>query len=240
LKSAIGIIPARYQSTRFPGKPLAHILGKPMIQWVYERASMAKTLKKVIVATDDTRIIEGCHDLGIPVVMTSIDHRSGTDRVAEAAYATDFPLVVNIQGDEPLLEPSTIDGLVEALQDDSVVMASVMTRIVDADAFVDQNKVKVVVDTAGNALYFSRCPIPSGSAGGFFLHIGLYGYQREFLFRFCSLGPSPLEKTEKLEQLRALEHGFKIKMIESGPPTLSVDTPQDIIKIENHLKEKRL
>ena len=197
MERATGIIPARYASTRFPGKPLATILGKPMISMVYESARRARLLGEVIVATDDERIMKACADLGIPARMTSPDHGSGTERVAEVARGLEAGLIINIQGDEPVLDPGMIDALVEALQDPSVLMASLMTRVKDPAAFQDLNRVKVVVDKDGNALYFSRTPIPCRAPDGFFQHIGIYGYRREFLFRFCALPPSRAREGRK-------------------------------------------
>jgi 3-deoxy-manno-octulosonate cytidylyltransferase (CMP-KDO synthetase) len=214
------------------------ILGKPMISMVYDRAIKAKSLDGVIVATDDARIRETCESLGISVRMTSPGHASGTERIAEVARELATPIVVNIQGDEPVLEPAMIDELVGAFEDDKVVMASLMKKLHDREAFEDGHRVKVVVDKDGDALYFSRAPIPYRGPEGFFHHIGIYGFSREFLFRFCGLAPSPLEKAEGLEQLRALEHGFRIRMVETAYSTLSVDTPQDIIEVERFLKEK--
>ncbi len=237
MEKAAGIIPARYASSRFPGKPLANILGKPMISMVYERARRARLLGEVLVATDDERIMKACADLGIPARMTSPEHGSGTDRAAEAARDLDAGLIVNIQGDEPVLDPGAIDALVEALQDPSVLMASLMTRVKDPAAFEDLNRVKVVVDKDRNALYFSRTPIPCRAPDGFFQHIGIYGYRKDFLFRFCALPPSDLEKAERLEQLRALENGYRIRMVETAHSTLSVDTPRDIIEVERYLRE---
>jgi len=239
LKLATGIIPARYGSTRFSGKPLALILGKPMIQMVYERAKRAKFLEQVIVATDDERIMNACAGLGIAARLTSASIGSGTERVAEVARELGASLVVNIQGDEPLLDPGMIDALVEALQDESIIMASLMTSVMDRAAFKDKNRVKVVVDKDGFALYFSRAPIPYQPQKGFFQHIGIYGFKAEFLFRFCGLPPSELEKAERLEQLRALENGYRIKMIETPFSTLSVDSPQDIIEVEKLLRKRR-
>ena len=236
MKLATGIIPARYGSTRFPGKPLALILGKPMIQMVYERSKRAKFLEQVIVATDDDRIMTACAGLGIPARLTSPSIGSGTERVAEVARELGAALVVNIQGDEPVVDPGTIDALVEALQDGSVLMASLMTRAKDPAVFNDKNRVKVVVDKDGFALYFSRAPIPYQPQQGFFQHVGIYGYKAEFLFRFCGLPPSRLEKAESLEQLRALENGYRIKMIEIPCSALSVDSPRDIIEVEKYLK----
>lgn len=235
---ATGVIPARYGSTRFPGKPLALILGKPMIQMVYERAKRARFLERVIVATDDERIMAACAGLGIPARLTSPSIGSGTERVAEVARELGASLIVNIQGDEPVLDPGMLDSLVEALQDESINMASLMTRIKDPSAFYDRNKVKVVVDKKGFALYFSRAPIPYRPLEGFFQHIGIYGFKAEFLFRLCGLPASGLEKAESLEQLRALENGYRIKMIETAHSTLSVDAPQDIIAVEKILREK--
>ncbi len=238
MERAAGIIPARYASSRFPGKPLAKILGKSMISMVYERARRSRLLSEVLVATDDERIMKACTDLGIPARMTSPDHGSGTDRAAEVARGLDSGLIVNIQGDEPVLDPGMIDALVEELQDPSILMASLMTRVKDPAAFEDLNRVKVVVDKDRNALYFSRTPIPCRAPDGFFQHIGIYGYRREFLFRFCALPPSELERAERLEQLRALENGYRIRMVETRYSTLSVDTPRDIIEVERYLKEK--
>jgi 3-deoxy-manno-octulosonate cytidylyltransferase (CMP-KDO synthetase) len=238
LELAAGIIPARYASSRFPGKPLAKILGKPMLSIVYESARKARLLGDVFVATDDERIMKACADLGIPARMTSSELGSGTERAAAVARGLASDLIVNIQGDEPLLEPGMIDALVEALQDRSVLMASLMARVQDPGAFSDRNRVKVVVDRDRNALYFSRSPIPCRAPDGFFQHIGIYGYRKEFLFRFCALPPSELEKAEGLEQLRALENGFRIRMVETGSPTLSVDTPGDIIEVERFLHGK--
>ncbi len=238
MKLATGIIPARYGSTRFPGKPLALILGKPMVQMVYEGAKRARLLERVIVATDDGRIMTACAGLGIPARLTSPSIGSGTERVAEVARELGASFIVNIQGDEPVLDPAMLDSLVETLQDETINMASLMTRIKDPSAFNDRNKVKVVVDKNGFALYFSRAPIPYQPMEGFFQHIGIYGFKAEFLFRFCGLPPSGLEKAEGLEQLRALENGYRIKMVETPYSTLSVDSPQDIIAVEKLLREK--
>ncbi len=237
-RKAVGVIPARFGATRFPGKPLAPILGKPMLQWVYEAASKASSLERVLVATDDPRIFEAAGNFGAEAVMTSAAHASGTDRVAEVASGLEVPIVVNIQGDEPLLEPGMIDGLVDALQDEMTPMASLMTRA-SREEVLDRNAVKVVVDNRGFALYFSRFPIPFGEEKSFFKHIGIYGYQREFLLELRRLPPSPLEKAEKLEQLRVLENGFRIKMVEVDIRTLSVDAPEDIIKVEKILDRSK-
>jgi len=208
-----------------------------MIQRVYERAKQAESLEKVIIATDDRRIFDASLSFGADVRMTSSGHRSGTSRVAEVAAQLDSPLIINIQGDEPLLHVSMIDDLVQALQDEAIHMATLAvknTRLADMN---DQNIVKVVKDSKDFALYFSRSPIPFDSADYFLRHIGIYGYQRTFLFKFESLQETRLEKTEKLEQLRALENGYKIKIVDTPHSGLSIDTPEDIIKAENFLRK---
>jgi len=237
-RRGVGVIPARFASTRFPGKPLALIKGRPMIQWVYEGARSAALLDEVIVATDDERIAAACRAFGAPVRMTSPTHRSGTERVAEVSQTIDNNIIINIQGDEPLISGRLVDALVEVLQDKSVPMASLMTRVDDTAFIDDPHMVKVAVDMDGYALYFSRSPLPYRAPDFFYLHVGIYGFQRDFLLRFPDLRPSRLERTEKLEQLRVLENGFRIRMIEVPHPALSVDAPQDIIKVEEILKKK--
>jgi len=238
MKQATGIIPARFHSQRFPGKPLALIQGKPMIERVFERASTAKFLEQIIVATDDDRIAQAAQKIGAEVRMTSPHHNSGTERVAEVANKVKTPLIINIQGDEPLVSGQMIDTLILALQDEFIPMVSLMAKIQDLNLLRDANTVKVVVDKDSFALYFSRSPLPFQASDFFYQHIGLYGYQRDFLLNYIRLEPSRLEKTENLEQLRALEHGYRIKMIETQSPTLSVDTPNDIIKLEEFLKKR--
>ena len=237
MKIATGIIPVRYLSQRFPGKPLVPILGKVMIQRVYERACQAKLLNQVIIATDDERILRASKKFGALAYMTSSHHRSGTERIAEVAEKIDTPIIINIQGDEPLLEGKMLDDLVIALQDDSIPMASLMAKVTDLIILQDSNTVKVVVDKNGYALYFSRSPLPFQPPDYFFQHLGIYGYQRNFLLNFRNWPTSRLEKVEKLEQLRVIENGYRIKMIETPFPTLSVDVPQDIIKVEEFLKK---
>jgi 3-deoxy-manno-octulosonate cytidylyltransferase (CMP-KDO synthetase) len=239
LKKALGVIPARFHSTRFPGKPLTMIHGRPMIQWIYEAARKSTLLARLIVATEDERVFQAARNFGAEALMTSPDHQSGTDRAAEVAGQFDFPIIVNIQGDEPLLKGGMVDALITALQDESVRMASLMTRTTDLNSLQDPDTVKVVVDDRNFALYFSRSVIPFEAKDFFFRHIGLYGYRREFLLEFCRMPQSRLEKIERLEQLRALESGVRIKMIEIDFPTLSVDSPQDIIKVERVLQENR-
>lgn len=238
MKKAAGVIPARFLSTRFPGKPLALIRGKPMLQWVYEGASTSRLLERIIIATDDKRILDVARGIGAEAIMTSASHNSGTDRVEEAVRSVDAAIIINIQGDEPLIRGEMIDSLVTALQDENIPMASLMSRVKDPELAQESQTVKVVVDREGYALYFSRLPIPAGDADFFYRHIGLYGYQKEFLREFVRLGPSRLETCEKLEQLRALENGFRVKMLETSFPSLSVDTPQDIIRVEEFLEER--
>ena len=238
MKPATGIIPARYRSTRFPGKALAFILGKPLIQRVYEGAKRARLLDQVIIATDDERIFQVARKFGAQVVMTSALHRSGTERVAEVARKIKTPIIINIQGDEPLIEGKMIDKLVKVLQDKSILMASLMARVSDLNLLADSNRVKVVVDKKDYALYFSRSPLPFQASRFFYQHIGIYGFKRDFLLKLVRLQPSRLEKMEKLEQLRVLENGYRIKMVETDFLTLSVDLPQDIIKVEENLRKK--
>jgi len=239
LRKAAGIIPARFQSSRFPGKPLALIQGRPLIQWVYESVKKSALLSRFIVATDDKRIQQAASGFGAEVFMTSAGHPSGTDRVAEVAGQLDTPIVINIQGDEPLIQGKMIDALVEVLQDDSIPIASLMTRRTDLGGMQDPNRVKVVVDERGYALYFSRSAVPYGAKDFYFLHLGIYGYQKEFLRELVRMRVSRLETAERLEQLRILEAGFKIKMIEVPYSALSVDTPEDIIKVEEFLKRNK-
>lgn len=238
MKQATGIIPARFDSRRFPGKALVHILGKPMIQRVYERAQTAKYLDHIIIATDDERIFQAAKSFGAEVRMTAANHNSGTERAAEIAETIDSTIIINVQGDEPLLNGHMINDLVETLQDETIPMATLVNKIEDLSLIEDTNIVKVVSDKDGYALYFSRAPLPFQTPDYFWQHVGIYGYQRDFLLKFNRLPPSRLEKTEKLEQLRVLESGYRIKILETSYPTLSIDTPQDIITVENSLKKK--
>ena len=238
MREALGVIPARYGAQRFPGKPLAPILGRPMLQWVYEGARRATRLERLVVATDDERILQAARGFGAEACMTSPGHTSGTERVAELAARYDIPIVINIQGDEPLIKGEAIDALVEALQDESVPMATLARREANLSRIADPNVVKLVRDSKGFALYFSRSPLPHSAQEYFWEHIGIYGYQKDFLLRFGGLPASGLEKAEKLEQLRALEHGFRIQVLESPHSSLSVDTPEDIIRAEERLRDE--
>jgi 3-deoxy-manno-octulosonate cytidylyltransferase (CMP-KDO synthetase) len=238
LSVSIGVIPSRFGSTRFPGKPLAKILGRPMIQWVYEGARTSKLLSRIIIATDDERIAAAAREFGAEAVLTSPDCASGTDRAAEAAASVFCDFVVNIQGDEPLVGGGMLDGLVRGLEEGGAPMASLMARVDDLGLLGDPHIVKVVTDGQGRALYFSRSALPHGCSDYFYQHIGIYGYRRDFLLGYKDLPPSRLEQAEKLEQLRALENGWRIRMIEIPRPTLSVDAPADIIKVEQFLKRR--
>jgi len=209
-----------------------------MIQRVYERTRTAKLLDRLIIATDDERIFQATKDFGAEVQMTSPLHSSGTERVAEVAKEIKTSIVINIQGDEPLLRGEMIDDLVKALQDETIPMATLAAKEKDLDLLYENNIIKVAADIEGFALYFSRSPLPFQASDYFLQHIGIYGYQKEFLLALSKMQPSRLEKAENLEQLRALENGYKIKIIETQFSTLSVDSPQDIIKVENLLKKR--
>ncbi len=234
MEKAVGIIPARYGSTRFPGKPLADICGKPMVMRVYERARAAASLDQVVVATDDRRIHETVLAHGGQSIMTSPDHATGTDRLAEAAAALAADLVVNIQGDEPLLDPAMIDQLVTAMRDRPDVPMATLRRPIEAEEDLrNPNMVKVVADRQGFALYFSRSMIPYPRYRDFqqcFVHIGIYGFRRAFLLGYAQLPIGALEKCEALEQLRALENGFRLLVLDyqGAFQSLSVDVPEDL------------
>jgi 3-deoxy-manno-octulosonate cytidylyltransferase (CMP-KDO synthetase) len=230
----LGVIPARFASSRFPGKSLATIAGKPMLQHVYERASQARYLSKLIVATDDERIYKAARSFGAPALMTRADHLSGTDRVAEAASGDNASVIINIQGDEPLIEPTAIDAATLALLDDpDVPMATLKKAIEDPREISDPNVVKVVTNLAGDAIYFSRCSIPyARDEGGIhYKHLGLYVYRREFLLAYSGLPVGPLERMERLEQLRALENGHRVRVVETEYESLGVDTPEDLERV---------
>lgn len=230
-------IPARYGSTRLEGKPLADIAGKPMIQRVYERAKEARLVDSVTVATDDERIADAVASFGGRVVMTSPSHRSGTDRVAEAAKRSEASIIVNVQGDEPLIDPGLIDSAVRPmLEDPGIELCTLKTRITDEEEFLNPNAVKVVADSNDYALYFSRSPVPFSKRpfkerAPAYKHIGLYVYRKGFLFEFSRMKPTPLEDSESLEQLRALENGRRIKVIEVSYNPVSVDTAEDLEKV---------
>lgn len=239
--NVVAVIPARFAATRLPGKPLVEILGRPMVQWVYEGCCAAKRLDRVIVATDDTRIAEACSTFGAEVALTRGDHPSGTDRVAEAASGLACDAVLNVQGDEPLIRGEVIDAAVEALERDAALPMATLVHPAAREALEDPNRVKVVLDRRGRALYFSRSPIPHArgpARPARWQHVGLYAYRREFLLEFVGLPPTPAEEAEQLEQLRALEHGFPIRCaIVEGWRSAAVDVPTDIGRVEARIAE---
>ena len=237
-----GVIPARHASVRFPGKPLAMIEGEPMVVRVYRRALSSEIFAGLVVATEDERIIAVCRDFGVPAVMTRADHPSGTDRVHEAAgldpVGREAEIIVNVQGDEPLIDPDALIRLVRPLEtvpQNAVAASSVCARLLDEEEYRNPNVVKVVLDSAGQALYFSRAPVPFSRDGGLpervWRHIGLYAYTRSAIERFVQLPESFLERTERLEQLRLLENGvpFYMEEVASAPP--AVDTPEDLARV---------
>ncbi|NJD91756.1 MAG: 3-deoxy-manno-octulosonate cytidylyltransferase [Geobacter sp.] len=247
------IIPARYGSTRFEGKALADIAGKPMIQHVYERTLRASLVNEVIVATDDERIFSAVKGFGGNVEMTLKSHETGTDRLAEVAARLDSEIIVYVQGDEPLIEPAMIDEAIEPLMADSAnVMSTLKSRIKTLHDFLSPNVVKVVTDWEGFALYFSRSPLPNFrdkwndlkdekfSSGKLlcYKHVGLYVYRREFLLQYSQMSPTYLELAEKLEQLRVLENGYRIKVVETSYDSIGVDTPADLSAVIEKLKQQ--
>lgn len=239
--SAWCIIPARYESSRLPGKAILPLAGKPMIQWVYEGAKRASSVERVLIATDDARIAEVAQSFGCEAVMTSPDHPSGTDRVAEALGSGNPDVVVNVQGDEPLIDPNVIDQLVGVFSSpDKPRMATMAHPLTPAEA-LDSSKVKLVFDNKHNALYFSRAPIPLGRDGEhqeFYLHIGIYAYTPETLREFVALPPGRLENIEKLEQLRALESGIPIRVTVTNYRSFGVDTLEDAHRMERLLRDR--
>ncbi len=244
----IGIIPARYASTRFPGKPLALIAGKPLIRHVVERCQQATSLAEVIVATDDSRIREVAQDF-CRTEMTAPDHPSGSDRIAEVAARCACDAIVNIQGDEPLIAPAVINAVADALA--QAEMSTAATPITRPDEYDNPNTVKVVVNGAGRALYFSRCTIPylreaaaaspseQLAAFPFLKHLGIYGYRRDTLLRLVRFPVSPLERAEKLEQLRALENGIPIAVVQVDYDSVGVDAPADVARVERILADQK-
>lgn len=243
--SVLAVIPARFASTRLPGKPLVPLGGKPMIERVWERARQAASVSGVLVATDDERIRSAVAAFGGQAVMTRSDHRSGTERIAEVAAARkDVDIFVNVQGDEPLIEPAAIDQAVEAIESDSEVSVSTLAvPISNAPDIMDPNVVKVVLDFDGNALYFSRAPIPwVRDRGGpvhaqHLKHLGLYAFRRAALLEFATFPQGDLERIEQLEQLRWLENGYRIRVAETEHDSVSVDVPADVARVEALLSE---
>ena len=239
--TAIVIIPARYDSTRFPGKPLCLLKGKPLIQHVYENSKRSRLAKDVVVATDSETIFERVLAFGGKSVMTDKDHPSGTDRIAEVAASLDYDIIVNVQGDEPLIRPEMIDDVITALDDTRASIGTLIKKIEDPVEISDNNVVKVVFDKERFAIYFSRAAIPFHAphseirAPGYYKHIGIYSYRRDVLLSLAGMEQTELEKIEKLEQLRALENGLKIKVKETFLETFGVDTPEDLERVEKCL-----
>lgn len=240
----IGVIPARYESSRLAHKLLLDLCGKPLIQWTWESAKSARLLDKLIIACDDQKIEEAGKEFGAEVVMTSTGHASGTDRIAETVVNIDTDIVINIQADEPLIHFSIIDSLAQTMIDDpELMMATVKTKITDPQDIKDPGIVKVICDKDDFAIYFSRSPVPylrdKGSTYPYNKHLGIYAYRKDFLYTFKNLPPSKLEEAEKLEQLRALEAGFKIKVIETAFGSWGVDTEEDFEKIKKIIEERK-
>lgn len=241
--AALVVIPARYGSTRFPGKPLTLLCGKPLIQHVYENSKGSRLASEIIVATDSKRILKKVLSFGGKAVMTSKGHASGTDRVAEVASSMDYDIIVNVQGDEPLIRPGMIDDVIGLLDDKRASVGTLARRIEDPEEIPNPNVVKVTFDRKGFALYFSRAPIPyyrdgwkgEGRQLMVYKHIGIYSYRTVALLRLAKTEPSTLEKIEKLEQLRALEAGMRIKVGETCFETIGVDTPGDLERVEKCL-----
>lgn len=236
------VIPARYASTRLPGKPLAMIAGKPMIQHVYERASQAKRPQTVLVATDHKLVYEAVQAFGGKTMLTSPEHPTGTDRLAEVARAhADYDIIINVQGDEPLIAPEIIDKLAAAFDEEPELVMATLASVMDESEYANPNAVKVVTDLQGYALYFSRSLIPFPRVKveemPVYKHIGIYAYRREFLLAFAALRPTPLERTESLEQLRALEYGHRIKVLKTEFQSIGVDTPEDLEKVNQLLSK---
>ena len=248
--TSVVIIPARYESTRFPGKPIYPLKGMPIIQYVYNNSKLSHLADDVIVATDSEKILEKVQAFGGKAIMTDKKHPSGTDRIAEVAKSMDYEIIVNVQADEPLIRPEMIDDVIALLDDKRASIGTLAKRIEDPEEIIDPNIVKVVFDKEGFAIYFSRAPIPfhrdewkslseirnsKFEIRNLYKHIGIYSYRREVLLSLANMQPTELEKTEKLEQLRALENGMKIKVKETFFETYGVDTPKDIERIERCL-----
>lgn len=242
-KTAI-VIPARWASTRLPGKPLLELGGKPIVRHVWERCLKVRGADLVVVATDDMRIAEAAFDFGAEVAMTLPKHPSGTDRIAEVAKnLAGFDIVLNVQGDEPFIQPALVSKLAEVLKSEKSIEMSTAACALGQRELENPNCVKVVTDLAGNALYFSRCPIPCDRDGDArparWRHLGIYGYRRKFLLEFVKWKQTPLEKAEKLEQLRALEHCAKIRVVRTKPAGPGIDTPDDLKAAERFLRKPK-
>ncbi len=246
-RDVVCIIPSRYESSRFPGKPLADLCGKPMIQHVYERVAKAKAVPYVAVATDDERIFTAVKKFGGNAIMTATTHRSGTDRIAEAVRTLNLPadaIIVNIQGDQPIFEPVQVDEVIHPLVDDSsIYMSTLIYKIVLAEEITHPHAVKVAFDNAGFALYFSRATIPyvrnKSLQADYYKHHGIYAYRNDFLDVFTKLPEGTLERLEALEQLRALEYGYKIKVVITPHDSVEVDNEQELERVRRILTERK-
>ena len=234
----LAVIPARFASTRFPGKVIANLAGRPLVVHTYERTLQASLVDEVVIATDDARVVNALSPFNVEVCMTSSDHPTGTDRISEVAKDSDAEIIVNVQGDEPLIDPLAIDAAIAPLLEDSdVPMSTARRRITQRDEIQDPNVVKVVTDEAGRALYFSRCPIPYVRddmdliSARYWQHIGLYIYRRSFLLDYAKWPSTHLEGLEKLEQLRVLEHGYSIAVVDTEYQSIGVDTPEDLERV---------
>jgi 3-deoxy-manno-octulosonate cytidylyltransferase (CMP-KDO synthetase) len=241
MQRVLGVIPARLESTRLPGKPLRAICGRPMIAWVYENARQAACLDHLLVATDSPEVESYCRQQGIPAMMTSREHRSGTDRMAEVMAKEPAAIYVNIQGDEPMITPDHLERLLRPFHDAPTTQVSTLKVAIDAQTALDRNVVKVVTDLAGRALYFSRARIPFARDGAgpvqYFKHQGFYAFSAAALKQFHHLPASPLEKVEKLEQLRFIENGIGIAVVETPHDTIGVDTEEDLRRVEEYFRQ---
>lgn len=247
-RRVVAVVPARYASTRFPGKIIAPLLGKPVVLYTYERAREAALVNDVLIATDAQEVVDALAPFGVTPVMTRADHASGTDRIAEVMANRPADIVVNVQGDEPVIDPAVIDATVRPLLEQAeVVMSTARCRITRPEDIDNPNVVKVVCDARGHALYFSRWPIPyirdaadrRASETCYWQHIGLYAYRREFLLQYARMPQTPLEKLEKLEQLRALENGYKLAVVDTEYESIGVDTPEDLERVRALLETKQ-
>ena len=240
----LGVIPSRYASTRLEGKPLKDICGHTMIEWVYKRTKMSN-LDEVVVATDDERIFKEVEKFGGKAILTRKDHENGTSRIAEVCEKiTDYDVIVNVQGDEPLIEPDMINSIIDSFkEDDSIAMSTLKYKIDTMEEIENPNYVKVITDKKGYALYFSRSVIPfprKMDLKNYYKHVGIYGYKRDFVIDYAKMEPTPLERSESLEQLRALENGYKIKVMETPYKIIGVDTQEELEKVREYVIKHKL
>jgi len=240
----LGVIPSRYASTRLEGKPLKDICGHTMIEWVYKRTKLSN-LDEVVVATDDERIYEEVERFGGKAILTRKDHENGTSRIAEVCEKySDYDVIVNVQGDEPLIEPDMINSIIDSFkEDDTISMSTLKYKLDTMEDIENPNYVKVITDRKGYAIYFSRSVIPYPrklDIQNYYKHVGIYGYKRDFVIEYAKMEPTPLELSESLEQLRALENGYRIKVMETPYKILGVDTQEELEKVREYIKEKKL